>query len=426
MNISRCRKMVSGSNSLKCLMIGQAGIGKTSLLNSLAATSDGQQQQQQQQGDGKETYAIEIANDDPSPFDFGAQLRLQIDNYDIEIETCLHENDLVINNKIIPSNQIINVSNYKIIMFCYAVNDQSSFDLIKSKWDIDLKKLRSKLGNLNNHHQFMLMALKSDLLAKEVELTLPTNDLTTTTTTRKRTCSTHLDHACEMDESSKKKRLLIDYDDDEKCDRNSKRDTKFVSTNQAKKFAKSLNAKLVQVSTTDKSGHETMRKALIDSCSMTNNRPVKQQEENKKKTLHRAKMLPKSMSAPINSLFSGKNKRKQLIDYRFDAEQGDLVLVDETGEQKARLAPQQQQQQQLENGQNLTLKQKLSQFFVGFGTYIVTCGAHKARTKGNNNNNSNYSKNKNKLLILGKNKSWLLLGSEMSLNTLANDEVFVN
>lgn len=82
--------------------------------------------------------------------------------------------------------------------------------------------------------------------------------------------------------------------------------------------------------------------------------------------------------------------------------------------------------------ETFSVKKKLSRFVIEVGTYVVTCGGSRSRKlvhlrelkNGNGGNGGNGNINNR---LLRKNKSWLLLSSsEMSLNSLDNDNAFAS
>lgn len=141
----------SSQQVIRCLMLGQAGIGKTAFLRHLPNAM-------QDTGVNKEiiksteTYSVETID---SKFD---KVRIDIECCDLDIQTCLHDTDLIVNNKILPSsstpsNQFINTSKFDVIILCFAFHEPSSFQLVKCKWAVDLEK------NKKNKHSFVLLGL---------------------------------------------------------------------------------------------------------------------------------------------------------------------------------------------------------------------------------------------------------------------------
>jgi GTPase SAR1 family protein len=146
-------KKMCSSDPIKCLMIGQHGIGKSTFLRSFPGSQIKEPSSQQPD---KETYTITSVNEKLEP------VEIQIDIFDIALDTCLRDSDLVINNKVIPSTKIITTSSYKCVILCFAMNDLHSFHLIKSKWEIEFKKNKART------HSFVLLGLKSDTTHSDV------------------------------------------------------------------------------------------------------------------------------------------------------------------------------------------------------------------------------------------------------------------
>ena len=85
----------------------------------------------------------------------------------------------------------------------------------------------------------------------------------------------------------------------------------------------------------------------------------------------------------------------------------------------------------LKINESISIKKKFSQLFVGLGTYLVTCGTGKSRQLRFNNTAAYSKQNKTSIIksksnLVKKDKSWLLLSSEVSLNNLENDDVFLS
>lgn len=234
--------------SIKCLMIGQAGVGKSTFLrkfpnakklavhipssttatttkNSTMMTTDTSPSKSNKTTtatttEWKESYSIEFMN---SRFE---TVRIDLDNCDISLDTCLHSSIImmppmnsssVVNQfdsgkfattirdeevkeaaevtqrhddeasftvspslsspppsvppplpqvplpiSMLPINscKFIDISAYSVIILCFSLDDAHSLELIKSKWEIDMKKSRAQ-------HSFMLVGFKSDLVFQE-------------------------------------------------------------------------------------------------------------------------------------------------------------------------------------------------------------------------------------------------------------------
>jgi len=180
------------SNSvIKCLMIGQAGIGKSTFLSKFPNAKKQiideltpQKPKNLATSEWKETYSIEYMN---NRFE---TIRIELDNCDISLETCLRSSNLSQSatvdgdfmsalkreetsssfNKMMllpmlptQSSKFIDIAAYKIIVLCFALDDSHSLELIKSKWEIDLKRNRTQ------QHSFILIGFKSDLVFSTVK-----------------------------------------------------------------------------------------------------------------------------------------------------------------------------------------------------------------------------------------------------------------
>ena len=78
----------------------------------------------------------------------------------------------------------------------------------------------------------------------------------------------------------------------------------------------------------------------------------------------------------------------------------------------------------LKIAENFSIRKKFSQLMLGFGNYVVTCGTGKSRQLQLKNKNVT-DQLKPKCNLPKKDKSWLLLSSEVSLNHIDNDDVFL-
>lgn len=165
-------------------MIGQAGIGKTTFLkkfpNSKLLENDETtnettppSSQPATKKPWKESYVIEYMN---SRFE---TVRLEMDNCDISLETCLQSTTVqsISSNEIgetshqslsklqyipmlpVQSSKFISIDVYNVIILCFALDDSNSCELIKSKWEVELKRNRAL-----QRHSFILLGFKSDLV----------------------------------------------------------------------------------------------------------------------------------------------------------------------------------------------------------------------------------------------------------------------
>lgn len=175
---------MSSDWSIKCLLIGQAGVGKTTFLskfpNAKMKATNSDDDENSQKSKWKETYIIEYMS---THFE---TRRIEMDVCDVSLETCLRsssdmsrsvtadfttsrgdtsssQNRMSTTTSFIPllpvpSSKFIDVDPYKIIVLTFAMDDPHSFEIIKSKWEVDLKKNRSQ------QHSFILIGFKSDLV----------------------------------------------------------------------------------------------------------------------------------------------------------------------------------------------------------------------------------------------------------------------
>ena len=181
------------STTIKCLMIGQAGIGKSTFLRKFPNSKlmengdESCEKSSFNKSPGtskqwKETYSIEYMN---SHFEM---VRLEMDNCDISLETCLQSTTVQpavsaneITSSAIPtepsvhslskisgqyiqmmpvqSSKFISIDAYKVIVLCFALDDSNSCELIKSKWEVELKRNRAL-----QRHSFILLGFKNDLV----------------------------------------------------------------------------------------------------------------------------------------------------------------------------------------------------------------------------------------------------------------------
>ena len=148
----------AAATTIKCLMLGQSGIGKTSFLSNLVDCVRQPPPLPDERHHG-ERFCIRCDEQ---------ATNIEIDNCDITLETCLRDTDLVVNNKIIPSSdKIINMCKYDLVVLCFSLDDINSFDLIKCKWDVEMKK-----SGHNRRHAFVLFALKSATTSPPIDVAL--------------------------------------------------------------------------------------------------------------------------------------------------------------------------------------------------------------------------------------------------------------
>lgn len=364
------------SKKIQCLMIGQAGIGKTSFLENFPKCK------KNAEVNSKELYTYETLND------YYEKVIVEIENYDISLETCLNDADLIVNNQVISSSQFINTKDHQCIILCFAMDDVHSFELIKSKWEIDFKR------NKRKDKIFCLLGLKSDTISTKPQNENENQDKKTKiarNSFKKRSCS--VNSTSSTSKLSKNKTGMLHNDHDHPN----------IDVTAYKKLAKLISSNLIQYSifpdnleAKNSKSRLTAYEILIKNILSTNCTKVNKQS------------IPKSISSPLGSFRIRKTKKesneiKPLSSVYY--ENGSFVNIEET-----RTVPAVNQEKKSEP---LTIRSKLSRLAIGIGTYVVTCGSNNSRRLADlkNSKNSNDSSNKSGK----KNKSWLLLASETSL-----------
>ena len=430
------------SDHLKCLMIGAAGVGKSSLLKALPNAkliAPEHHHQHHQANSRKETYLLDASH-------FHGELeksQIEIQNIDISIETCLNDSDMFLNTLVLPSSssQIINISNMDVIIFCFALDDINSFHLIRSKWDIYLKKM-TKAKN-SNAKKFILIGLKSDLVSgkhdgedkkkkRSKNGVSSKKDAAIKVVYKKRSCSVNsVSSTSRLQSSSSKKKRIISESESPS--------TAAISNNSCKKFAKLIRAKFIKLSNMETSNEhiasfmDEMSTCLLKSSGCGHGGVPASTTMTFKRTSTFKSKLPKSISAPISTLVNRRSRKLiDVVDKENGANNENEGVKNGGGQDSSRFM------EPSTTIENISLKKKLSQLLTGLGTYVVTCGSkHKSRKLINNNGGQPKSaapaaaiknsplRNQANNLLKRKNKSWLLLGSDASLNSLTNeDEVF--
>lgn len=393
-------------------MIGQSGIGKTTFLekfpNSVKHTKS---EESLKYGLAKEIFSIETLN---PKFE---KIAIDVENCDITLETCLNDSDLIVNNKVIPSNQFINTCNFRIIILCFALDDPSSFELVKLKWEIDLK--RNKMKN----HSYVLLGLKSDTQSPKTG-----HKQDNITALKNRSCSVN------SNSSTSKLQVKASKNDKRVCVNEDVEFNNQFSTSEYKKFAKSIGSinfiqyssetdgnQVVSSSKKSKDSLNSYEK-LLKNILAKQNSPIpviKSSTNNSNLNSNKNSRIPKSLSAPINLLVSRKS-RKLEPNLELNEFQHDHPNAEENATAKKLI------EIQSKSKETISIKSKLSRLAIGLGTYIVTCGSAQSRKLADMKQlrDTNQTENKQSKKLIKKNKSWLLLASEISLNTLDNDEVF--
>lgn len=435
------------SNVIKCLMIGQHGTGKSTYLSNFPNSKNLTESSNTPKG-SKEIFSIEYIN---NRFE---TIKIEIDNCDISLETCLHDTDLVVNNKIIPAtNQFINITQYKIIIMCFALDDPSSFELIKSKWEIDLKR------NKSERHAFILLGMKSDLVTTAKSSKNETDKKLVETVkpekvkkSKQKKRSSSVNSVSSTSRLKKRERVISELDSA----------AHKLPLSKCKKFAKqigSINLILVSSPNTNLNAYEKFLNNISKKSDMADK---KESTLVKKSNKLKVSKLPKSISAPINLLMMKKMSSNNKIKINNNAEDCDNSLDNfslKNGHENTSFIENHQRQSKadesskpvsnnLENNsgkqeeQNMTttndlsIKDKLSRFAIGIGTYIVTCGSTRTRKLADlkklknehtfeiESSSSTVTRKNVSSKNVKKNKSWLLLASELSLNNTENDDVF--
>ena len=451
------------SNSVKCLMIGQAGIGKTTFLNNFPNSK-----LQLDPLLDRENFSLQCLNEK-----FEA-VNIDIENCDVTLETCLHDTDLVINNKVIPSNKIINTCNYKIIILCFAMDDSHSFELIKSKWEIDMKK------NKKSKHLFILLGLKSDTVANYKANGCSINDANDDESMHVLDKIDNRTKQIKIKKYKKRSSSITSNSSTSKLNKrnrnNSETDNANIPIAQFKKFAKTIgsnyflqysnrSAETGSVDTDNKSpekvsfydkfirnilkSNKKSEKANLNDSTELNVSDAKEDSSVKAQKPKSKSKIPKSISAPIKLIQN--HKAKKLVDPKVvtleaigdqneanlnqhtnSVVEDNLVDVNNNSNNTVTNDLPLNKNDKLDNfrpNETFSVKKKLSRFVIEVGTYVVTCGGSRSRKlvhlrelKNGNGGNGNINNR-----LLRKNKSWLLLSSsEMSLNSLDNDNAFAS
>lgn len=357
-------------------MIGQAGIGKTSFLEQFPKCV------KNTENTCKDLYSYETLNNKYE------KVIVEIENYDISLETCVNDADLVVNNQVISSSQFINTRDIQFVILCFAMDDLNSFELIKSKWEVDFKR------NKHKQKHFVLLGLKSDTVNSK-QTNENQNDKKNAVMARnsfkKRSCS--VNSTSSTSKLSKNKAEILGTD----------RDQTKNDVNTYKKFAKLIGSDLIQYSIFSDYSPQKKSKNPLTAYEMLVKSIVTKDFSKANKQL-----IPKSISSPISS-FRIRKSRKELNELKplssVYYENNSFVHIEEN-----RTVP------VINSGKTsepLTIKSKLSRLAIGIGTYVVTCGSNNSRRladlknskKSNDSNQKSYKKN----------KSWLLLASETSL-----------
>jgi hypothetical protein len=431
---------------IKCLIIGKEDIGKSEFCSSFPNVKCLEQKAQEYK-----IFIIETMNKKCE------KVTIEIDVYDIQLGTCLYDSDLLINNKVMPLNrQFINTSKYNVIVLCFASNDPVSFQLIKSKWEIDFKK------NKNQKHSFVVLSLNEKSVTfnniNKDSITLNYQDETVdfqkgnmnklrqtlrkfspkskkqqhknlenefSSRKRRSGSSSSLSSTSKVHSKKSSKNFdcssldyesySIEYENDyESFAPDSSILLKQLSQNEYKKFAK-----LASQSGLIEHNKSSQSIATLDSYDKFLNAVIKANEQLIASDCKKGIKLTRSITSPISLLSNRSKLRKvetQIENNKINMPKGESTF---------------------------TIRDKLHQFAVNVGTYVVTCGTAKSRklhkmntlcnqedqentclsndnTKINNKNNVNNSAGlllRNRFRSKGK-KEWLLLtSSQLSLDS---------
>lgn len=427
-------------------MIGQAGIGKTKFLQNIPNVTQIESDIQ-----FKETFKFTCVNscqsvkrksktidsftngsqEDQSNFD---QIEVEITNHDINMDSFINTNDLGDVN-FTGSQKLVDANGFKIVILAFSMSELDTFELIKTKYETYLKNNQCR----NSH--FILLGLNSDDPAKESQLEKceaeeiiqtfkELNILTTPSPVTKRNKSkikksntfSYKKRSCSINSNSSTSNLHMNR-------KNSNTDldtqeTRLLRSKACKNFAKHIGAgSFIKSSKTDYKSPQTVNTyslLTLSICSIFNNTQL---TESNSKSLDKSKgadepkamleKIPKSLSAPINYLIKRKKTEKNDVseNYNFNSnpdEPSDHAFT-KLDDNAAR---------QFDN--NVSVKEKFSRLFLGFGTYIVTCGSSQSRklVLANRLRSMKHSRTHNDLNSNLVDKSWLLLSSHTSLNSL--------
>jgi len=329
------------------------------------------------------------------------------------------------------------------------MDDPGSFELIKSKWEIDLKK------NKKNRHTFVLLGLKSDTVCtKKGKSNYDINkgeqsidsgeggDESTKLKQKKRSYSINsISSTSKL--HSQKSPASSSYEMDEEF-------TSIKPVRYYKKFAKTIGANsFVKVSNNqdEKSfekivsydkfiqnvcklnkksvdDNKTNNSGSLNSCSES---PIPGQTDvAPSKKLSIRNRIPKSLSAPLKLITNRKSKTMINLKEQDEFNNQETSFDERSNELEKKKLKKNEKYENLEQTEtSFSIKDKLSRFVIDIGTYVVTCGGSNSRKlahlKGQNEfgarlTNRFYSGNNNR--SFRRKKSLLLISSELSLNTM--------
>ena len=423
------------SNIIRCLMIGQSGIGKSTFLKEFPNSKT-----HVNTFADRENVSIECLNQSLDA------INIEIENCDIALETCLHDSELIVNNKVIPSSKIINTCVHKVIILCFAMDDPGSFELIKSKWEVDLKK------NKKNKHSFVLLGLKSDkICSKKGKKNENNTEENHTSSESLRMKYKKRSYSIESNSSTSKlhsqtRPIADSFVTEEET-------TSLKPNSYYKKFAKTIGANsFVKVSNNqDEKSFEKLvsydkfiqsickpNKKSLESNSIPNSESmIAGPNEETLKKIGFKNRIPKSFSAPLRLIKNRKQKNLTTLNESNCMESGEFSCngnandmsysttnSNDLEQKKLKKNEQYENLEQIES--SFSIKEKLSRFVIDIGTYVVTCGGSNSRKlvhlrPGKNEFGAKFSKYSSNNRSFRRKKSLLLVSSELSLNTLNNE-----
>ena len=421
-------------------MIGQHGIGKSTFLKQFPNSKMYVNVFQD-----RENFTLECLNQSLE------MVNIEIENCDISLETCLFDTELIVNNKVIPSSKIINTCIHKVIILCFAMDDPGSFELIKSKWEIDLKK------NKKNRHTFVLLGLKSDTVCSkkdkknydihngekigdcvgvDEELKLKQKKRSYSINSISSTSKLHaqkspMSNSCDLDEEFTSLKPVRYYKKFAKTigansfvrvsnNQDEKSFEKIVSYDKFIQNICKLNKKSFEDGKNNNSSLNSSSESPISS--QINDVPIKK--------LSIRNRIPKSLSAPLKLIQN--RKSKTLISLKEQAESDnnqETSFDDRCNELDKKKHKKNEKYENLEQitETSFSIKDKLKGFVIDIGTYVVTCGGTNSRKLAHLKGQNGYGTRLTNRFNSGSNnrsfrrkKSLLLVSSNHSLNTLDN------
>jgi hypothetical protein len=425
---------------IKCLMFGQAGIGKSTFLRSFPNCKklpfdheSDDSVSPAQAGTKKERYLIEYMDNKFEP------RRVEIDNCDISLETCLHDHTLLANHDLLTpvtlscSSQFINIANFKIIILCFSMDDAGSFQLIKSKWEIDLKRNKSR------EHAFLLVGLNKTINGgqKDAQTTAAAASTNKSKKTKKvRTSSTTSNSSTSKLQKKFKHRERLHSELDAV--------THKQQLKQYKAFAKQIDAlSFIQIATESGGGSNPANKInsyerILSNLTKKHELMSLNHKLTASSTLRKKFNIVKSISTPIAFIKASKSTTRireeclsveSLSNFHENTSfmvnnQEDSSTPQSPRPDEAKITPPPAEKQATNS--DLSIRDKLSRLAFGIGTYLVTCGSAQSRKLASLKQFKHKNTIGSAVPAVKRNKSWLLLASDVSLNNMGaeNDDVF--